>query len=154
MEHKNSGRHSKKVYRLYELLGKTDGQLFIAELVVLVTLLAGTAVYLLLLYALPDTSVIEGCQIRKITGVICPACGTTRAVLALLHGRLFTAMYYNAAVVYIAVICVIYLVGNMIRLITQGKTPLIRFHLWYVYVWLGIFIISYVMKLMIPGYVI
>lgn len=65
MEHKNSGRHSKKVYRLYELLGKTDGQLFIAELVVLVTLLAGTAVYLLLLYALPDTSAIEGCQIRK-----------------------------------------------------------------------------------------
>ena len=88
MEHKNAGRHSGKIYRLFELLGHTEGQLYIAEIAVLITLLIGTAVYILLLRVLPDTSWLEGCQIRRFTGVICPACGTTRAVLAMLHGHL------------------------------------------------------------------
>ena len=82
MEHKNAERHSGKVYRLFELLGHTEGQLYIAEIAVLITLLIGTAVYILLLRVLPDTSWLEGCQIRRFTGVICPACGTTRAVHA------------------------------------------------------------------------
>ena len=133
MEHKNAGRHSRKIYRLFELLGHTEGQLYIAEIAVLITLLIGTAVYILLLRVLPDTSWLEGCQIRRFTGVICPACGTTRAVLAMLHGHLL---------------------GNTIRLATNGRAPLVRFRLWYVYVWLGIFVVSYVVKLVVPGYVI
>ena len=39
MEHKNAERHSGKVYRLFELLGHTEGQLYIAEIAVLITLL-------------------------------------------------------------------------------------------------------------------
>ena len=109
MEHKNAERHSGKVYRLFELLGHTEGQLYIAEIAVLITLLIGTAVYILLLRVLPDTSWLEGCQIRRFTGVICPACGTTRAVLAMLHGHILTAMYYHVATVYLACICIIYL---------------------------------------------
>ena len=54
MEHKNAGRHSGKIYRLFELLGHTEGQLYIAEIAVLITLLIGTAVYILLLRVLPD----------------------------------------------------------------------------------------------------
>lgn len=46
MEHKNAERHSGKVYRLFELLGHTEGQLYIAEIAVLITLLIGTAVYI------------------------------------------------------------------------------------------------------------
>lgn len=125
MEHKNAGRHSGKIYRLFELLGHTEGQLYIAEIAVLITLLIGTAVYILLLRVLPDTSWLEGCQIRRLTGVICPACGTTRAVLAMLHGHLLTALYYHVATVYLACICIIYLVGNTIRLATNGRTPLV-----------------------------
>ena len=41
MEHKNAERHSGKVYRLFELLGHTEGQLYIAEIAVLITLLIG-----------------------------------------------------------------------------------------------------------------
>ncbi len=152
MEHKNAGRHSGKVYRLFELLGRTEGQLYIAEIAVLITLLIGTAVYILLIRVLQDTSWLEGCQIRRFTGVICPACGTTRAVLAMLHGHLLTALYYHVATVYLACICIIFLVGNTIRLVTKGKVPLVRFHLWYV--WLGIFVVSYVVKLVVPGYII
>lgn len=152
MEHKNAERYSGKIYRLFELLGHTEGQLYIAGIAVLITLLIGTAVYILLLRVLPDTSWLEGCQIRRFTGVICPACGTTRAVLAMLHGHILTAMYYHVATVYLACICIIYLVGNTIRLATNGRTPLVRFRLWYV--WLGIFVVSYVVKLVVPGYVI
>ena len=152
MEHKNSGRHSKKVYRLFELLGRTEGQLYIAEIAVLITLLIGTAVYILLLRVLPDTAWLEGCQIRRFTGVICPACGSTRAVLAMLHGHILTAIYYHVATVYLVCICAIYLIGNTLRIVTHGRTPLVRFHLWYVYVWLVIVVVSYVVKLVVPGY--
>ncbi|MFR5028195.1 MAG: DUF2752 domain-containing protein [Coprococcus sp.] len=69
--------------------------------------------------------------------MICPACGTTR-LLAMLHGHLLTALYYHVATVYLACICIIYLVGNTIRLATNGRHRR-RFRLWYVYVWLGIF---------------
>ena len=86
--------------------------------------------------------------------MICPACGTTRAVLAMLHGHILTALYYHVATVYLACICIIYLVGNTIRLATNGRTPLESFRLWFVYVWLGIFVVSYVVKLVVPGYVI
>lgn len=78
----------------------------------------------------------------------------TRAVLAMLHGHILTAMYYHVATVYLVCICTIYLIGNTIRLATKGRTPLVRFRLWYVYVWLGIFVVSYVVKLVVPGYVI
>ena len=71
MEHKNAERYSGKIYRLFELLGHTEGQLYIAGIAVLITLLIGTAVYILLLRVLPDTSWLEGCQIRRFTGVIC-----------------------------------------------------------------------------------
>lgn len=46
MEHKNAERYSGKIYRLFELLGHTEGQLYIAEIAVLITLLIGTAVYI------------------------------------------------------------------------------------------------------------
>ena len=68
MEHKNAERHSGKVYRLFELLGHTEGQLYIAEIAVLITLLIGTAVYILLLRVLPDTSWLRGVRYAGLQG--------------------------------------------------------------------------------------
>ena len=105
MEHKNAERHSGKVYRLFELLGHTEGQLYIAEIAVLITLLIGTAVYILLLRVLPDTSWLEGCQIRRFTGVICPACSKSNVpyVITFLisHLRVFYLTLFSLRILYL-----------------------------------------------------
>ncbi len=36
-----------------------------------------------------------GCPIRKITGIPCPACGTTRALLAFVYGDIRAAFAYH-----------------------------------------------------------
>lgn len=38
---------------------------------------------------------IAFCPFKKITGIPCPACGTTRALLALLHGQWIQALQLN-----------------------------------------------------------
>lgn len=56
------------------------------------------------------------CLFKKLTGLDCPGCGSTRALYSLLHGRLVEAADYNLlAVLFIPVI-----VCGMIRVLT-GK---------------------------------
>lgn len=38
---------------------------------------------------------IDVCFIKNTTGIPCPSCGTTRALLALMHGGLFESLYIN-----------------------------------------------------------
>lgn len=37
------------------------------------------------------------CIFRHVTGIPCPSCGTTRSVVALLHGSIYEAMMLNPA---------------------------------------------------------
>jgi hypothetical protein len=38
---------------------------------------------------------LQVCLVKKITGLPCPSCGTTRGVIALLHGQVQTALWLN-----------------------------------------------------------
>lgn len=40
------------------------------------------------------------CLFSMITGLYCPGCGGTRAVIALIHGRMFQSLLYNPIPVY------------------------------------------------------
>lgn len=61
---------------------------------VLANLLAGAA----LLYRDPPGphTFYPQCPIFRLTHLYCPGCGATRAIAALLHGRLAEAFHYNA----------------------------------------------------------
>ncbi len=49
------------------------------------------------------------CMIREVTGLYCPGCGATRAVISLLKGQWYQAIRYNAIIFIdipaIAIIC-------------------------------------------------
>ena len=45
------------------------------------------------------------CPLKRLTGIPCPTCGATRAVLALVHGRFIEALQINPLV--ILIICVL-----------------------------------------------
>ena len=66
----------------------------------LIYIIIATAALLLLLtiyYCVnPETALwVPKCSIKTFTGYDCPACGTQRALHALLHGRFLAALRYN-----------------------------------------------------------
>lgn len=47
------------------------------------------------------------CIVLKTTGLYCPGCGATRAVISLVHGRFIMALRYNMGLCALAVICIL-----------------------------------------------
>jgi hypothetical protein len=57
------------------------------------------------------------CLVKNITGIPCPACGSTRSVMSLLHGDFYTALYYNPLgflVVALMIVCPIWILNDVI----------------------------------------
>lgn len=50
----------------------------------------------------------EECYIHAHYRIYCPGCGGTRAIIALLHGRVLEAFRYNALVV----VCIIHMITS------------------------------------------
>lgn len=66
-------------------------------------------------YAPEETSWFPPCVFHRLTGLDCPSCGNQRALHALLHGEIRTALHYN-----------LFLVAALPYGILLGSTLLIR----------------------------
>ena len=73
------------------------------------------------------------CLFDRLLGIYCPGCGGTRALTALVHGRLLQSLWYHPLIPYTAVIGGGFMVTQGLdRLgITDGKGW--KYHNWYVY---------------------
>ena len=64
----------------------------------------------------PETSTFYPlCPFHEATGLLCPGCGATRALAALLHGRLEDAIHWNALVVCLIPALAVYLFAAFFR---------------------------------------
>jgi hypothetical protein len=66
------------------------------------------AATVLLLFPPVQYSFYPQCPIYKYLHLECPGCGTTRALAALVHGRLAEAFYFNALVILLLPVAVAY----------------------------------------------
>jgi hypothetical protein len=80
-----------------------------------VVLCGAAALYPTIAEALP------ACPVRHYLGLLCPGCGGTHALLALLHGRLRDALYANAMFVLLLPAGVWFSVESCRRALSSGE---------------------------------
>lgn len=66
-------------------------------------------------------NLVPPCGFRFVTGYYCPGCGGTRAVRALLQGRLLTSFLYHPFVLYCVVIAGVFMISNTLQLLTKNR---------------------------------
>ena len=75
-----------------------------------------------------------GCPIKFITGISCPACGMTRAVLAILHGDTHAALNYHPLVLTLPVLLIsviVYIVNTRRIIYRRVCTTNVKYHRYY-----------------------
>lgn len=98
---------------------KTEKRLYLLGWCALVVLFMMVAV--LNWYDWDFLSFVPPCMVRCITGYYCPGCGGTRAVRALLQGRLVTSFLYHPFVLYCVIIMVVFMITNTLQLLTRNR---------------------------------
>lgn len=87
------------------------------------------------------------CYFRKISGVICPGCGMTRAVKSMFKLKFVKSMLYHIIPVY-SLVCFIYLmIKETLHKINGSKKVTERLFLNLIYVGIGLDLIQWMIKL-------
>ena len=87
-------------------------------------ILIGFLVFAVVIYQLFPTFLkqyLPPCMFLKLTGFYCPGCGGTRAVIALLKGKVLTSFIYHPFVPYTALVGGWFMISQTIERITKGK---------------------------------
>ncbi len=88
----------------------------------------------------------NACFFWKVLGLYCPGCGGTRAVDALLHGKIISSLWYHPLVVYTVVIFGGFMVTHTMQKLSILHIKGWKFHNWYLYGALGVVIVNWVLK--------
>lgn len=84
-------------------------------------LLAGALIYPLYYYfVFHSETPLSHCLLKEWFGIYCPLCGGTRCVYELLHFRFLSALRYNAYVVFMAFLFLIWDVWALVRFLRAG----------------------------------
>jgi hypothetical protein len=96
-----------------------------------ILLIACMAGYMWLFYSManvqPEKNTVEVCLIKHATNIPCPSCGSTRAVLSLVHGDFLKSLYINPFGIIIALIMLIAPVWILVD-VTTRKNSLLYFY--------------------------
>lgn len=88
-----------------------------------------------------------GCRFLAVTGFYCPACGGTRAFNAILHGHLFQALCFNAAVPYAVLMYVLFMGSQTAERLMRGKIKIgLKYKNIYVYIGIAIMLLQWAVK--------
>lgn len=107
------------------------------------------ACILIILLWLTDSNLrklVPPCSFHSVTGFYCPGCGGTRAVHALLHGRILESLRYHPFVLYFAVGYVVYMLSHLLDIMSKGRVKGLSFCPYYWYVAVGLLLGQWVLK--------
>ena len=81
------------------------------------------------------------CLFHHVTGLYCPGCGGTRAVLLLLHGHPLLSFIYHPLVLYMAILCLYIILRHSYDALRTHSLRIERFYLKPRMVWTMLFIV-------------
>jgi len=122
---------------------EVEDQLFEIGLVLLIITIIGYFIYQ---WLLKDKITVHPCLVSLFLGFYCPGCGGTRAVNALLHGKLLQSLWYHPVVPYSAVILTGFMGSHALNRMGVKRIKGWKFHDWYLYAALGIIGVNFVVK--------
>ena len=120
-----------------------EGQLYIIGLAV--PFIAGLFYWLYIRYLQPKWP-FPGCIWDFFFGFYCPGCGGTRAVEALLNGKIIESFLYHPAVLYGVVLYGIFMISHTLSLISRGRIKGIQFRSRYLYGAIFIILINFLVR--------
>ncbi|MDE7061717.1 MAG: DUF2752 domain-containing protein [Lachnospiraceae bacterium] len=112
--------------------------------------LAACLAFLLLIFYLTDfsfTNYMYACTLHTLTGLYCPGCGGTRAILFLLHGDLLRSFLYHPLVPYAAIVYGWFMISQTIQRLSRNRIR-IGMHYRDIYLWIALILLtaSFVIK--------
>lgn len=89
---------------------------------------------------------IAGCVMLRVSGLYCPGCGGTRAVVAMLKGDFVHSVLYHPAVLYGTTLFLVYFVSQTLMRITKGKVKGLSMKPLYLYILLAIIGVNFIVR--------
>lgn len=86
------------------------------------------------------------CFFNTFFHMYCPGCGGTRALSALLHGKILLSVWYHPLVPYTAVIYLGFMITQGLHRIGVKRVQGWKFHIRYLWIALGIIIVNFIVK--------
>lgn len=117
----------------------------------LIFLIVGTGIWTVYRLVLRDFLPEIPCFLDTVAGLYCPGCGGTRALDALLHGRLLLSVWYHPLVLYMVIIGGGFMISQGMHRIGIRWIKGWKFHTWYLYfaiiILCGNFLIKNILRL-------
>lgn len=87
------------------------------------------------------TGLLPPCIFHEFTGLYCPGCGGTRAIVLLSQGHFVKSFLMHPLVVYFAVLYAWFMITTTIECASKGRRKIgLRYHQWYV--WVGVTLLA------------
>lgn len=109
----------------------------------------GLAVWGIYHFLLQDKIPHMPCFFETVFGIYCPGCGGTRALYALLHGRIFQSLWYHPLIPYAVVIGGGFMVTQAMERLGVWRLKGWRYHNWYLYGGIGLIVLNFIGKNML-----
>lgn len=105
--------------------------------------LAACLLLALLFFRVADISFLQpmyACVLHTLTGLYCPGCGGTRAILFLLHGDLLRSFLYHPLVPYAAAVYGWFMISQSIQRLSRNRLR-IGMHYRDIYLWIALILL-------------
>lgn len=90
---------------------------------------------------------VPPCGFRFMTGFYCPGCGGTRAVRALLQGKVLASFLYHPFVLYCATIAGVFMMTNTLQLLSRNRWNIgLKYRHGYLYGGVAVIIVNWVLQ--------
>lgn len=112
-------------------------------------LIGGLALIAVSMRLLPQLAALNQrpCMFKTMTGLYCPGCGGTRAVVSLLQGRLVRSLLLHPFVFYVAVVGGWFMISQTIQRLSGGKLPIgMKYRELYLWIALALVVANFLVK--------